>query len=441
MAFYESSLLLLEPIPESISRNRGAMLARGALRGALARRAGSSALAFAVPGIGTIAAGANLAMTAWDLWNAFQPDQPLPFPNVSVPFPPQTTDRSWEIDITFFLQQAPGGLLPSRTVTATGVPFFGRIDDIRLVVSPGSKSFVAFGFNSIDGPTSVALGGGNDNFLAPQLISLNVRLVGSTEILRPAINPVVAPGTTPVGTDVPIDIDIPQTPGGWPYPVQIPALVRQPGALGSRPVPIIYDPTLPEDQRRALPQAWITPEGVQIGGGTRNAPIVLTPDGAASIIDLLDLASDYRLRNPPEVTTCTGEPEPPGDCCDCDDIRQIVIEELDSKFPPSRPNNEVTDVLGAGDSGEFVLPPFSKFVELEVLFSPETVRTQSGNANAPDVFYNGWYSLGAESGPGERIPFHYNLMTIPVSNGERYFSFTVIGGGTARAKVTYIQET
>jgi hypothetical protein len=114
-----------------------------------------------------------------------------------------------------------------------------------------------------------------------------------------------------------------------------------------------------------------------------------------------------------------------------------VIEELDSKFPPKRPVSDLTLSFGAAESGTFVLPEFTKFVELRIITKPPIVKTQTGGADAPEVSYNGWYSFGAAGEASERIPLHYDFVSIPIPAGVSAFSYTVYQGGTASVVIGY----
>lgn len=440
MTFYPSSELLLEPAPLAISRNRGAMLARGVAKGALAARA-ARPLAFLVPGLGQAAGVLSIATTAYDAWNLFQGGDPAPFEPVTVPYPPQSASQAWEARAVYFLEtQTPG--IPSRTNDTGYVPFDGRVVSFEIESFGSGGRNVRISIIQPNGtPSEVNLGGNNEVFKPLVMISFEIRPRGSVVPFLPYPNPQIDPGTDPGTLDVPINIEMPGVPPSQPYPLAIPARLQRPGQLGDRPVPVIYDPTLPEDQRRTLPQAFITPTGVQIGRGGQSDPVTISADSIADLIDLLDQASDYRLRVPPAVTTCTPEPEPPGDCCSCDDIRQIVFEELDEKFLPRRPNVLRTTSLAASGSGAIVLPSYSQWIELRIVTPPPNVRSQSGGANSPSVQYNGWVSFGATESASERIPFHYNVASFPVPQGASGFSWLVYDGGTAAVTVGYLEET
>lgn len=438
MTFFPSSALLLEPVAPAIAQSSQGAIARAVAKGVLARRAGAAGAAFLVPGAGQLIAGASIALTAWELWNAFEGGAPRPIPALQIPYPPSSQVQEWAIDISYRLEPAAGGLLPARTETIIGAQVFGSPVGLRTFSQNGSNGFEFVTIeDNVESVTS--LGGGNEQFLPPRLIFIRVRFAGTSTELLPTAQPVIDGRTPTQPTDVPIDIELPGG-GGYPVPIIYPAIVRRPGDLGRRPVPIIYLPTIPQDQRDALPQVWITPGGVQVGTGAQGDPIVITIDGAATTGDLTDTDSDYRRRNPPSVTTCTPEPTPPGDCCDCEEIRQIVIEELDSKFPPARPFELRTTIIPAGESNSFILPEYTQFVELQIVTPPPYVKEQTGGGLAPAVRYNGWYSFGSTGEASERIPFHYDFISVKIPPGVSGFSYTVYSGGTAQATVGYFLE-
>lgn len=222
----------------------------------------------------------------------------------------------------------------------------------------------------------------------------------------------------PEPPNIPINIELPQLPG-------LPAIQ----------FPAIYIPITPQLTLNApitlSPRIDISPEfsfapnieiglgGISIEGGGYPEPV---PDVIRIITD--------------------GSPECPDPCepLDYDLIRTIAIQELDAKFPPTRPfTNEVT-TFAAADSGSIELPEFSQWVQITIVEPPRNVRVQEGNAFAPNIFYNGWYSFGVTNDAGDRKPIQYNVQSIPVPAGAREFSFTIIGLGTASIQVGYLLE-
>jgi len=232
-------------------------------------------------------------------------------------------------------------------------------------------------------------------------------------------------------------------PGGIPgtlMPINLPIIVPRPADLGERPVTILYPTSIPAAQRRGLPQMWLTPTGIQVGRGSQGDPITTTPNDTITNITNITQVNDYRERIPPPVVVCNDEPPSPADCCDCEEIRQIVIEELDSKFPPARPFSLQTIQLPASNSRTFVLPPFTRYVNLTIVEPPPNVKSQFGGTLGQEVFYNGWYSFGATASSSERIAFHYNFMSIPIPPGVTQFTYTVYLGGTASVTIGYSVE-
>lgn len=437
MSFYESSLLLLDNPPAPIAASRAGMLARGIARGSLVARA-AAPLAFLAPRAIPVLGAINLALSAWDAWNAFHGTDE-PFPPVTVPFPPLPAGLSWQVRAKWSAQPNGNFPVPPLVVDLPWVAIAGRPVSFGLV-QVGDPLVWRIRAQLDDGSVvnDDAVGGANQSvYKVPVMERIEFRSVDPESPAYPYPVP-LTPALLPGDGRVPILIEIPSTPGGFPYPVQIPGYLENPGELGDRPVPVIYDPSLPEQQRRGLPQAWITPQGVQLGRGSQGDPIQIDGDAIGALSDLLDLASDYRQRVPPAVTTCTDGGEPPGDCCDCEDIRAIVYEELDNKFPPKRPSERRQVSFSASNSGEFVLPEFTEWIELEIVNPPLNQKGQAGGALAPPVRYNGWYSFGATTSTSERIPIHYDKISIPVPPNVTGFSYTIYLEGTAKVTASYI---
>jgi len=246
------------------------------------------------------------------------------------------------------------------------------------------------------------------------------------------------PGDTP-DNDQAFPISLPGGIPGLLMPTNLPIIIPRPADLGDRPIPIIYDPTIPLATRRVLPQMWLTPTGIQVGRGSPGDPITTTVHDAITNITNITQVNDYRERIPPTVVVCNDEPPSPSDCCDCEEIRQIVIEELDSKFPPSRPFTNETVPIGEAEARTFVLPEFTQWVELTIVIPPPNRRMQSGGVNGQAVYYNGWYSYGITGSTSERKPIHYDFMSIPIPPGIEAFTYTIYSGGTASGRVGYRQ--
>jgi len=247
------------------------------------------------------------------------------------------------------------------------------------------------------------------------------------------------PGDTP-NNDLAFPITIPGGIPGLLLPAEIPIIVLQPHRLGQRPVPIGYPLSLPPARREALPQMWLTPTGIQVGQGSPGDLVITTTPDTIPNTGTPTQTDDLRQRIPPPTVVCLDTPEPPQDICDCEEIRQIVFEELDKKFPPSRPFFLQTVQLPASNSRTFVLPPFTRYVNLTIVEPPPNVKSQFGGTLGQEVFYNGWYSFGATASSSERIPFHYNFMSIPIPPGVTQFTYTVYLGGTASVVIGYSVE-
>ncbi len=445
MTFYPSSELLLDPSPFRVSDSVPGQLARSTAR-ELALQRSRAPRPFATRGAspGLTGFALSVANEAWNL--LLQQDIPTP-------------DQEYPVD-------APAGVLyrlrGSITYQRIDVPPFDVIQTVtsdRLfggaILSVGSlrrvsvfaggfiQTFEGLGVNqAIPGqPPGIVLDGGRNVEL------WKVLQVNSLSLTREDSPLVLILSTFPTTTQ-PRDGDTPDNdqafpitlPGGIPgllMPTPIIILIPRPADLGRRPVPVLFPPSIPEDRRRELPQMWLTPEGIQVGTGGQNDPVRITPTDTITNITNITQIQDFRQRIPPTVTTCTPDPEPPADCCDCEEIREIVIEELDSKFPPKRPITNQTLSFGAAESNTFVLPQFTDYVELQINTKPPNVRTQTGGDDAPEVSYNGWYSFGATSEASERIPLHYDSVSIPVPAGASAFSYTIYQGGTASVTVGY----
>lgn len=234
---------------------------------------------------------------------------------------------------------------------------------------------------------------------------------------RPVVPQESTPPPVPPRPELPITINLPRLPG-----------------LPSLPVPVIYIPIAPTINLNApitfAPKVDLSPEfnfspkielnlgGVSIEGGGYPEPI---PDVEV-------------------IVENGGNCPDPCEPVDYNLIRSIAIEELDAKFPPTRPfTNEVTS-FAAADSGSIELPEFSQWVQITIVEPPRNVREQEGNQFAPNVFYNGWYSFGVTTDAGDRMPIQYNEQSIPVPKGASQFSFTIIGLGTAAIQVGYLDE-
>jgi len=158
--------------------------------------------------------------------------------------------------------------------------------------------------------------------------------------------------------------------------------------------------------------------GISIGGG-----------GDVTIGDIEEI-----VNNSGDTVVC---PDPCEEV-DYDQIRTIVFEELDNKTPPKRPVSPGSFTTPAADSATITLPPFTVSVTLQMVESGINVPFQSGNENAPNATYNGWYSYGVEEETSERFPFNYDVVSVPIPPNVRFFSYTITRSGTAQATVRHI---
>jgi len=298
---------------------------------------------------------------------------------------------------------------------------------VRILDNSGVLQVVLFGERNLAAWKIIGLGG----LAIARIDTPTVPLLGG---FPASTQP--QPGDSP-NNDLAFPITIPGGIPGLLLPARIPITILQPHRLGQRPVPVGYPPSLPAAQREALPQMWLLPGGIQVGQGSPGDIVITTTPDTIPNTGTPTQTDDLRQRIPPPTVICLDTPEPPQDICDCEEIRDIVFEELDKKFPPKRPVSNLTVSFGAAESNTLVLPEFSTFVELTIVTKPPNVRTQTGGDDAPEVSFNGWYSFGATNEASERIPFHYDAISIPVPAGVSAFSYTVYQGGTASITVGY----
>ena len=448
MTWYPSSELLLDPSPLRVSNSVPGQLARSTAR-ELALQRSRAPRPFATRGAGGAGAGIALALAS-EAWDLFLQQQ---IPSLEQEYPVDALNTANYIikgSITFKkMEPVPFDDEMTQNIdTLINGPIlaFGVLRKTVTFGDGSTATFHGIGVRLLlpDGSSNIELFGGT-NVQNWEIID-----VSGLQMSRQDTPTVPIPGGFPANTspqegDTPDnDLEFPITlPGGIPgllLPTTIPIIVPRPADLGERPIPILYPTSLPPEVRRALPQMWLTPTGIQVGRGTQGDPITTTVNDTITNITNITQIQDFRQRIPPPVTTCTPDPEPPGNGCDCDEIREIVIEELDSKFPPARPNSLQTTILATGESGSFVLPSHTQWVELRIVTPPPNVRSQTGGDLAPEVNYNGWYSFGATIDASERIPFHFDFISVKIPAGVFAFSYTVYQGGTAQATVGYLLE-
>lgn len=251
----------------------------------------------------------------------------------------------------------------------------------------------------------------------------------------PMFVPGVSPGTVPA--IVPVTPEIEEPTRIYPVPVRVPGYLPTPSRFPFQPIPFLPGtPELP-DRTSPLPPMWVTPDGIEVGspGGGQ----MTTPRSGGLPGPRTQTEEQYeRDRLPPPI--CIPDIDPPEDCCDCDEIREIVKEELDSKFPPGRPNVTLTASYAAANSRCVFLPEFTQKVRIEVVEKPVNTKNQWGGENAPDVYYVGWYAFGDEGSGGDRLPLHYDETVLFPPSGARSICFTMYSGVTASVTVYYKQE-
>jgi len=449
MTFFPSSELLLDPSPFRVSDTVPGQLARSTAR-ELALQRSRAPRPFATRGASPGAAGFALAI-ANEAWNLLlQQDIDMPDQQYPVNAPAGATYR-----IT-------GSITWQRLLP---VPFDIIQTDVVDNLFPGPILSVGVQRRVItfaDGSTSVFSGIGvtaPDNSGVIQVTNFGERglefwrivSLNSLNITRQDTPTVPLLGSFPAATqpqpsDTPNgDLAFPiNLPGGIPglfLPTQIPIIILQPHRLGERPVPIGYPLSLPAAQREALPQIWLTPTGIQVGQGSPGDIVITTTPDTIPRTATPTQTDDLRQRIPPHVVVCNDDPPTPSDCCTCEEIRDIVFEELDKKLPPKRPFTLQTTSFPASNSRTITLPLFTRYVNLTIVEPPPNVRSQFGGADGQEVFYNGWYSFGATLSTDERIPIHYNSMSIPIPPGVTRFTYTVYLGGTASVTVGHSVET
>lgn len=445
MTWYPSSELLLDPSPFRVSDSVPGQLARSTAR-ELALQRSRAPRPFATRGASPGAAGFALAI-ANEAWNLLL-NQNIPVPDQEYPVdaPAGTiyrltgsitfirlTNPPFDIEQTVLIDQLVDGAVISVGVMRQVTVFAGGF----------TETFSSLGvIRQTPGSAQQTLLYGARNVELWRVVSLN-----SVQLTRLDSPTLPIPSSFPTTTQ-PQPEDTPDNdqafpimlPGGIPgllMPTPIIILIPRPSDLGRRPVPVLFPTSISPGRREVLPQMWLTPEGIQVGTGSQDDPIRLTPTDTITNITNITQIQDFRQRIPPTVTTCTADPQPPSDCCDCEEIREIVIEELDSKFPPKRPFTNQTLSFGAAESNTFVLPQFTDYVELQINTKPPNVKTQTGGSDAPEVSYNGWYSFGVTKETSQRIPFHYDFVSVKIPAGVSAFSYTVYQGGTASATVGY----
>lgn len=152
--------------------------------------------------------------------------------------------------------------------------------------------------------------------------------------------------------------------------------------------------------------------------------------------------------NKPETPT---PPLPPSkkprgtdDCCidPCEDytpqfeeLKKKIKELHDCACEPD-PIYHFTS-LGDGNSGTYELPKLTDFVIVTVTSIGKGVRDQWGGANAPDVYFVGWYAFGTDQGLGDRKPLSYEANVLPGDDRYTHFAYTLTHGSEGTIECVY----
>lgn len=445
MVLVPTSLLFnTDPLPAFIPP------AQGQIARAIAQALRTSARANPAPFVYTGAINPNTYFTdplARELWNRFfgedigpsvgGPEAPIGSQGqfYRVGYSGVARRRDGSFSQTFEVNLVNG--VPGTTLT---VP--GPVAPVaRVVRNPGPPAFWGINTRGANGFNQTNASFNADIWNAPSITNLVVVPVdnpGQIERLSPFPGaPTTQPG--PITPYVPITVPITPITPILPYPSEVPAFVPEPNRAPWRPVPVLPGaPGQPSDPA-LLPPMWITPDGIEIGTPGPGS-IVVIPPGIPVTVPTTN-TEEERERVPPRPAICVDTPDPPGpECCDCEDIRDIVIEELDNKFPPKRPNTVDTIEYGSANSRTIELPDFCEYVRIIVVDAPANRKTQSGGSGAANVYYNGWCSFGSLGTEGERLPVHYDDATYFTPSGARSFSYTLYHGTTATLQVRYRRE-
>lgn len=389
----------------------------------------------------------SLALSAWRAWS----DEVLFAPITFLP-PPMTAGITyritgrlrWDSSINTFnvvdIGDGPNGILTGDAITS------GAVERVRGSGPTAQRELVVTVQNEFGVTTVLPISEsrGAEFWTSVQLLELNV-----TALTGPAPGPLVFPPTFPLMNPptvmppqrVPLIIPVAPIPGIIPVPTRVPGYLPEPWRFPNSPIPFVPDlPSEEDDPDSPIPPITITPDGIEIGapGGA----ITAIP-GTGTITISTPQTQERREAERRGPAPCIDiDIEPPGpDCCDCEDIREIVIEELDSKFPPKRPNVADTIEYGSANSRTIELPDFCEYVRIIVNDAPANRKTQSGGNGAANVYYNGWCSFGSLGTEGERLPVHYDDATYFAPTGAKFFSYTLYHGTTATLQVKYRRET
>lgn len=150
--------------------------------------------------------------------------------------------------------------------------------------------------------------------------------------------------------------------------------------------------------------------------------------------------------NPTPVQPPT-RPGNPKDCPDLDlspvfDRFDNVDDQLDIIEACACGADQVvrTTFYGAQDSRTISLPANTIGVRVTIAEVGLKVRSQYGNANAPDVLFIGWCSFGNGSPAGDRTPISHASSFFFAPNRANAFSYTTTYGSTASLEVLYLED-
>lgn len=155
-----------------------------------------------------------------------------------------------------------------------------------------------------------------------------------------------------------------------------------------------------------------------------------------------DLIGDVLL-DPSRIDLDVGTGECPDPCpeLDYDRIKTIAQDALDERFPPSRFATLQSVNYGPANSFSIPLPPFPRRAIIEVTECPINTRSQPGGADAPDVFYLGWYSVSRfEGAGGDRRPIHYKKQSVDLENRDQFLTLTFYAGTLGTVQIDYFEE-
>lgn len=278
---------------------------------------------------------------------------------------------------------------------------------------------------------SVGVGGGSGVEETLGFVSGESGTLGSAELL--SVTPV--DGLPDNCGDVPPNYPIqPADAGDLDYEDDIP--------MGGKIVklPVTINPVKVDVGIQVKPEFNVNIGGIQVNLEITGAKITISP--TLNINPVLPPALDPRPEPPPAA-------QPPQDPGQADEDIGTALDELaeaieevkqiaeDTKTCACDEDPEVSlvpDLLGSGDSGDFVLPEGTKFVRVSISAQPSNPRFENG-LSAPNVLYAGWAWYKYLNGCAERNPIDAadKSFTIDSDVMPSRFAFTCRKGFTAVA--------